>query len=529
MSVYDSKIKFEILRDMKKGIILAIAVSSVVLFSACTEDPTVTGTLTQEKLSEVGAGDPDKVYSSQVAGIYSDFQSYVATDMSHNYFGQKSFDYLTSLMGNDMVMTGRFAMSLYHYLLDYGGENYVPTSNRWAEYYRHIDNANKILATISVDETNPAVLKYKAIALTTRGYAYWQLTNLYQFAYKVGVDGSSWGKPATNADNSQELCVPIVTETITGEQPRSTVEQVYTQLLGDLEAAYAIFNDIGMVKTSSATDIDGCVAAMYLARAYMVKQDWTNALKYSQVVKSNYEILTAEADIMQGFSDIALKNVVFGCDITADNSGIYMSYFSMMDFFGDGYAGNVVWRAGFKPFVDRIPATDIRSGWFADIVVPCQSIKFVGAGRENVDPTTLTSVGWELGDYLYLRSEEAYFMEMEAKLHQGDGAGALALLQEFMASRDSGYAFNQTSKAELLAEINFQKRVEFWGEGIEFLDNRRLNIPVDRTAATWPTDNNNHESGQIKAEQTDTRFRYQLPIKEIETNKFITPDDQNKM
>ena len=59
------------------------------------------------------------------AGMYSDMQQYYDTNMQHNYFGQKSFDYLTSLMGNDMIMTGRFGMSLYHYLLDYWSTEHI--------------------------------------------------------------------------------------------------------------------------------------------------------------------------------------------------------------------------------------------------------------------------------------------------------------------------------------------------------------------------------------------------------------------
>lgn len=37
-----------------------------------------------------------------------------------------------------------------------------------------------------------------------------------------------------------------------------------------------------------------------------------------------------------------------------------MSFFSQMDTYGDGYAGIGVWRAAFKPLVDRIADTDIR-------------------------------------------------------------------------------------------------------------------------------------------------------------------------
>ena len=157
---------------MKKIIsMLAVAVMAVSALSSCIDDAEVTAYMTPDVKNEIASKDPDKVFAAAVAGFHSDIQSYVYANMSHNYFGQKSFDYLTSLMGNDMIMTGRFGMSLYHYLFDYWQENYNPTANRWRQYYRNIDNANKMIESISDDETNPAVLKYKATALALRGYS----------------------------------------------------------------------------------------------------------------------------------------------------------------------------------------------------------------------------------------------------------------------------------------------------------------------------------------------------------------------
>ena len=531
---------------MKKIFLILLAMPFAVTLTSCMEDADVTAYMTEDKKEEIAAQDPDKVFSAIVSGMYNDMQQYVDTDMSHNYFGQKSFDYLTSLMGNDMIMTGRFAMSLYHYMLDYWGQNYIPTSNRWREYYRAIDNANQILKSIDPADTDPAVLRYKAIALGFRGYAYLQLTYLYQYSYYVGADDTKWGKGA-KYDHSEDLCVPIVTETITGQQPRSTVKQVYAQLMSDLKTSYDLFEELGMVKTSSPTDMDGCVVAMHLARANMVIHEWTDALKYAQVVIDNFSVLTTEDQITQGFSNITLPDIVFGCDITSDNSTTYMSWFSQMDVYGDGYAGIGVWRAAFGPFVDKIADGDVRLKWFCcdrstgvddgeggrvtllrDLEDPAyveyQSVKFIGTGRENIKNGVFE--GWEVGDYIYLRSEEAYLMKAEILAHQSS-ADAVTVLNDFMKTRNPDYSYTFTNKADLIEEINFQKRVEFWGEGIEYLDNRRLNIPVDRTDATWPTGNNHLSGAKLKADQEDRCFLYQLPTSEIENNEMISADQQN--
>lgn len=534
-----------------KKILAFILLPAAFTATSCLQEVEPDGLLSDNKLTSISEEDPDKVFAASLASMYTDIQQYYETNVSHNYFGQKSFDYLSSLMGNDMIMTGRFAMSLYHYLLDYYQESYTPTANRWSEYYRHIKNANDIISKIDPETTNTVSLQYLAQALCFRGYAYLYLTYLYSYSYYVGADDTVWGK-GSKYDHSQDPCVPLLLETTDGDQPRSSLDVIMTQLIGDFEKAYGIFEQIGAVKTSSPADFDGCVAATYLARAYMVKHDWTNALKYARIVKDNYGILTTEDDILQGFSNISLPDVVFGCDITTDNSTIYMSFFSQMDVYGDGYAGIGVWRAGFKPFVDRIADDDIRLQWFccerstgrsakdeagnditvtyirdtdAEAYVEYQSVKFIGTGRPNIQAGTYS--GWELGDYIYLRSEEAYFMEAEILAHQDNTSDAVIALNNIMATRQPGYSYTFTDKASLLEEINYQKRVEFWGEGIEYLDNRRLNIPVDRTDETWGADNNHLAGAKLYEEQESKVFLYQLPIDEIENNSMLSESDQN--
>lgn len=540
---------------MKRKNIILLAIASVTLFGSCMEEAEQSAYLTEDRRNDVAKEDPDKVFSSAVAGMYTDMQQYVKTNLSHNYFGQKSFDYLTSLMGNDMIMTGSFGMSLYHYLLDYWAQSYPPTANRWNEYYRCIDNSNKILKTIDPKTEDATSLKYRAIALGFRGYAYLQLSYLYQQSYYVGADGTKWGK-GEHYDYSESKCVPIVTENTEGDQPLSTVKQVMKQITDDLGSSYSLFKSIGMEKTATPTDFDGCVAANYLARAYMIMHDWDNALKYAQVVIDNFPVLQGEDQILQGFSDISLPDVVYGCDITADNSTLYMSYFSQMDAYADGYAGIGVWRAGFKPFVDRIADDDIRLKWFccdrstgvtkkdkdgndvrvtllrdtqSPAQVEYQSVKFIGCGRDQIVASEgKNNKGWENGDYIYLRSEEAYLMKAEILAHKGNLNGAKQVLTDFMKTRQPDYVCSATDKASLIEEINFQKRVEFWGEGMEYLDNRRLNIPVDRTDATWGASNNNHLSGaKVKYNQEDRNLRYQIPISEIENNTQLTTADQN--
>ena len=111
---------------MKNRLAIILFVAAMVFpLSSCLKETQPTGTITKERLDEVIEQDPDK-YAAQVQAIYNDIQDWEGVGQSHNYFGQMGFNYLTSLMGNDMVMTGRYGMSIYHYLLDYWQHNYAP-------------------------------------------------------------------------------------------------------------------------------------------------------------------------------------------------------------------------------------------------------------------------------------------------------------------------------------------------------------------------------------------------------------------
>lgn len=132
-------------------------------------------------------------------------------------------------------------------------------------------------------------------------------------------------------------------------------------------------------------------------------------------------------------------------------------------------------------------------------------------------------------------SWEIIFTCVQKKLHDKNGSfgsqgsvEAVTELNSFMKTRQPDYNYTFTNKADLIEEIIYQKRVEFWGEGLEYIDNRRLNIPVDRTDETWGAENNNHFSaGKFRYNQEDRPFLYQLPLSEIENNSQLSPSDQN--
>ena len=128
-----------------------------------------------------------------------------------------------------------------------------------------------------------------------------------------------------------------------------------------------------------------------------------------------------------------------------------------------------------KQLYNRISATDIRRDWWdpSDKESPYVSKKF-----------SFANVASFLGDYIYMRVEEMYFIEAEAKAHENLGEG-IRLLNEFMNNYrivGGGYdCTNMSSSVENFTnELMLQKRIEFWGEGIVMFDMKRLDMSTRR-------------------------------------------------
>lgn len=90
---------------------------------------------------------------------------------------------------------------------------------------------------------------------------------------------------------------------------------------------------------------------------------------------------------------------------------------------------------------------------------------------------------YEIGgatDFPIMRVEEMYFLKAEALLHTSGVAAADAAMEEIVKTRDPEYSCTATTQAEFLEEYEFQKGIEFWGEGINYFDAKRLEFGLHR-------------------------------------------------
>lgn len=83
-------------------------------------------------------------------------------------------------------------------------------------------------------------------------------------------------------------------------------------------------------------------------------------------------------------------------------------------------------------------------------------------------------------DYPVMRVEEFHFLKAEAALHTSGVSAAASALENIVKTRNSTYRFTATTKEAFLNEYVFQKGVEFWGEGINYFDAKRLEVGIHR-------------------------------------------------
>ncbi|MDQ2863942.1 MAG: RagB/SusD family nutrient uptake outer membrane protein, partial [Bacteroidota bacterium] len=115
-------------------------------------------------------------------------------------------------------------------------------------------------------------------------------------------------------------------------------------------------------------------------------------------------------------------------------------------------------------------------------------INFKFASTQGFDGVGIHS---EQTTCVYMRTSEVLLMKAEAQAQSGDGSGAEASLNILLAARTrTGVApltcatYPSMATMTPLQMVQLQTRIEMWGEnGLEFYNNKRWNIPVNRTGS----------------------------------------------
>ncbi|HEX5655476.1 MAG TPA: RagB/SusD family nutrient uptake outer membrane protein [Chitinophagaceae bacterium] len=382
------------------------------------------------------------------------------------------------MLGEDLVnpTTGNGWFITTHRWLGHRNENSVSTPYfNFQFYYAIIANANMIIANIDnavgPDADRKAI---KGQAFAYRAWAYFQMIQLY---------GKRYDKTTTNDGLGLSLILTPTTEKL----PRSTVAEVYTQIIADLSAAITELTGAKARPNSSHLNLN--VAKGLRARVALAMQDWTTAAQMASEARQGLSLMS-NAQYLQGFNDYTNPEWMWGSRQIQDQTTFFYSFFAFMscNFNSTNIRGNP--KCINSRLYRAISSTDVRkqlwdsTGTNTAFPIPPGGSRFPYMNRKFI---SAGGSGSSIGDVPIMRVAEMYLIEAEAKARAGQDAAAATALFTLAKQRDPNYVLSTKTGDALIDEIMIQRRAELWGEGFRFYDLKRLNLPLDRTEANHVT------------------------------------------
>lgn len=539
-------------------LMLMMAFAATSCSESYLDQPPYGSTLTQAQYELL-----DNTLEGSVRGIYS--MMYVVSD--HDLFGQRSIDLFTDLLSGDIALT---SYTYGWYQVDEMGQTAsYRTGYVWNYYYSMLRNINKVinianlqsdimkrvaefglpntyneknelyytildgdtLATYSLLEAD--IAGYYAQALTMRAYCYSNLINLY--ANTNAQLRGAW---------EDEIVCPIYNENNLEEaQPVATLKVAYQQVESDLTLAISYFDAFADTYTrTTKLTVDGSVARGLLAYSYLNKAvaslpsgrtNFEKALKYAkEVIDSQKYKVISNADVLTtGFNDLGDNSWMWGQDVTTETAGGLASFFGQVDIHSYSYAWAGDTKAIDENLYKEIPDFDIRKKWFNDgsknaSFKYCPDGKFFSA--KNPTSTADADIDREwLSDNVFMRIESMHLIAAEASYRLQDYTGAINYLRGITDQRVDTTTAAQTAYADyvagldnsnLLAQIEYNWRVEMWGEGYALQTFRRLS-PETVTEINGRKRGGNHAADAGSAmDASASKFTFQIPSSETSYN-----------
>ncbi|MCV2484080.1 RagB/SusD family nutrient uptake outer membrane protein [Flavobacterium sp. SH_e] len=408
------------------------------------------------------------------------------------------------IAGDDVVfpITNSWYLQVYNWS-SFSNSNSQDLRFQYRTYYRIIRNANTIInatdAAIGPESDKKIV---KGQALLYRAFCHYQLVQLFGERYVAGGVNSQLG-------------IPVILTVGNDNFPRSTVEEVYSQINKDLDEANILL--VGYTKLNNS-HLDLKVAQGLKARVALTQGNWAIAADYANKARAG-KTLMSMTDYVAGFNDFNNVEWMWGShinEVQTDYFGNFGAYMSR------NYNSTVIRscpKAINSKLYNMIPETDIRfkifdkTGNHTALSLPSNYAKFPYTSQKFLSIST----GDSRCDVPYMRVAEMYLIEAEAKARLGR-TDAASVLFEFEKTRNPSCTLSIKTGQDLIDEILLQRRIELWGEGFRFYDLKRTNSPLDRTGA-------NHDSGitngVMNVASNDKRWQWLIPQAEINANPLI--------
>ena len=531
---------------------LFVTAASVSLLTGCIKETfPMEGAATTEQMAQSAAGMAASV-DGLVAQIYQPYYFYGSSTQQETDMSYAGMLITYSRMTNDIVNNSETEGYDWWtgYAGSYGRSMKSNTYNQTIPYmtlYKIIKTTNDIIGPLAaLEELNADQKGYLGTAYVYRALMYHDLYNLYLPALNKYTDCSK----------VEGLTAPIIVSSAEQETEYKTArvpkEVMAAFVLDNLDKAEALFEGY-----TPATGRYPGIPVVYglKARMYLAMEDYANAATYARkAIDASGKTPLTEAqwtDPTMAFCDAAGNNSwMWYYNISGNNMGNLCN--PSGHFAGENDWGyNTLTRFAIQRWMyDRLNRSDFRKQSFIDPdreTYPASYYKWSSEAYlkaypfEEIPDYASFKIRCKAGDWQtysiggavdwpMMRVEEMYLIEAEAVgMSQGEAAG-IAKLEEFMQKyRDPNYSYAMASSTfgegfvkNFQEEVLYQKRVEFWGEGIGFFDAKRIRPGMK----TWyPGSNVIHTTLRYDIEEVSPLWNFVIPENELENNDYIEKED----
>jgi hypothetical protein len=465
---------------MKAKYLITLAFAALVTGTACKKDflqALPSEFTTPEQLADAAAQDP-QLLNGSISGLYTAmFTVQIGGTTGHDDFGQKATDIISDILSSDMVLAGLnynwySGTARYQETVDFTSDQ---AYSNFRYYYKQIFGANTIIDILGGTDNVPDLPGNKHTmgqAKIMRAYAYFYLSQLYAREY----------------GNGSEKILPVYTTANPAQanQPKSAASVVWDLMISDLTQAITLLDDFTRTSKDQADKSVAKGLLAYVLAARGTQADWTQVVSLTEDIMAEYPATTVEQAVyngsnvdISGFNNVATPSWIWGVDITLAQELDLLTWWGQVDLFTYSYAWAGDAKTIDRGLYDAIRADDARKTQFVSPAATNYKLmpinKFFHPGRTPGGQRTVTT------DMIYMRADEFYLLNAEAKARLGQDGAARDVLKSYLADRIADLSYiDALSGQSLVDEIYLQTRIEFWGEGKSYLAMKRNGATITR-------------------------------------------------
>lgn len=290
--------------------------------------------------------------------------------------------------------------------------------------------------------------------------------------------------------------------------------------------------------------MDVNVARGILAYSYLNKADlsrglgseaydkpFKRAIKHAtDVINSGeYRILPNAQVYSTGFNSVNENSWIWGQEVTTETATGLASFFGQVDIHSYSYAWAGDTKVIDQLLYDSIPEWDARKNWFNDGAANstfklCPDGKFYSAKSPKSTKADDIDREW-LSDNVFMRIESMYLIAAEACYRLQKTDSAKMFLQEIVdqrinpdlatAAADEATYLAGLNGDRLRAAIEYNWRVELWGEGYALQTFRRLATDTRKRGG------NHYSKGGSEIDPSAGTYTFVIPSAETSYNPSL--------